>query len=83
MPGQPGTGHQYEVLLKEKADLQNELQELKRVGDESRKTAHQLKAQETRLKFELTEKAEDLEEALQKLAERETRLQEVKETSRR
>jgi hypothetical protein len=34
LPGQPGTGHQYEVLLNQKAELQNELQELKRVADE-------------------------------------------------
>jgi len=34
LPGQPGTWHQYEVLLREKADLQNALHEQKRAADE-------------------------------------------------
>ena len=83
MPGQTGTGHQYEVLLKEKAETLNQIEELKRVNGEQRKATNQLKAQEGKLKFELTEKAEDLDEALQKLAQKETRLQGVKDTLRR
>ena len=61
----------------------NQIEELKRANGEQRKATNQLKTQEAKLKFELTEKAEDLEEALQKLGQKETRLQGVKDTLRR
>ena len=67
MPGQTGTGHQYEVLLKEKGELQNEMEELKKINIDQRKVNNELKTNEQKLKFELTEKTEDLEEAQQKL----------------
>jgi len=46
MPGQTGTGHQYEVLLKEKGELQNEMEEFKRVNIDQRKINNELRTAE-------------------------------------
>ena len=56
------TGIQYEIILQEKAKVQTHNEEL-------RKEINNLKSQINKLKFELTQKDEDMEEIKQKIVD--------------
>lgn len=79
----PTVGHQYEVLLKERADLTEKVEELQGIIDAQRKQMNQLKSQQTLLKFDIDERNDDLEDMKQNLQDKDKMIADLKDTLRR
>lgn len=79
----PAVGHQYEVLLKERADLLDKVEELQGTIDIQRKQINQLKSQQTLLKFDIDERNDDLHDIKQNLTDKDKMIVDLKDTLRR
>lgn len=69
--------------MKEKTELQSQLDFCKQSMEEQRKQATQLNSELGGMKFSLTQKEEDLQEAIQQLEQKEQMIKDVKDTLKR